>query len=164
MFLYALNLSVNENKHAWNCLVSLNSLYCYRKITFTTSLRKARRRRDSSPSSLLIRYNTYAPWRTTSTILTNGDHHHFFHSDNITILGRIFIHSVDKTNVLVVTKELIWLLFLNILSFNFFLTPSKSLRFTRFRRNYINCSADWNVQRKRCEIAIYKYIKTKSWS
>ena len=31
--------------------------------------------------------------------------------------------SVDKTHVLVVTVELIWLFFLNILYFNFFPTP-----------------------------------------
>ena len=34
--------------------------------------------------------------------------------------------------------ELIWLLFLNTLSFKFVPTPRKSLRFTRFRRSYVN--------------------------
>ena len=33
---------------------------------------------------------------------------------------------------------MIWLLFLNILSFNFVPTPNKSLRLTRFRRSYVN--------------------------
>ena len=42
--------------------------------------------------------------------------------------------------VLVVTVELIGLLFLNIFSFNFNPTPNKSLRFTRFRKSYINQS------------------------
>ena len=45
---------------------------------------------------------------------------------------------MDKTHVLVVTVDLIWLLFLNILSFNFVATPRKSLRFTRFIRSYVN--------------------------
>ena len=50
----------------------------------------------------------------------------FFHWDTNPVLGHVIIHS-DKTHVLVVTVELIWLLFLNILSFNFVPTPSKSL-------------------------------------
>ena len=37
------------------------------------------------------------------------------------ILGHLLVHSVDKTYVLVLTVEWIWLLLLNILSFNFFL-------------------------------------------
>ena len=37
--------------------------------------------------------------------------------------------------------ELIWLLFLNIFFFNFVPTPNKSLRFTGFRRSYVNCTA-----------------------
>ena len=40
------------------------------------------------------------------------------------------------THVLVVTEELIWLLFLNILSFNYVQTTNKSLRFRKFRRSY----------------------------
>ena len=50
----------------------------------------------------------------------------FFHSYTNPVLGHGLIHSVDKTHILVVTVEFIWLLFLNILSFNFFLTPKKS--------------------------------------
>ena len=69
---------------------------------------------------MLIRCNTLAVWRTTSIIQTNGD------------------HSVDKTHVLVLTVDLIWLLFLNILSFKFVAAPRKSLRFTRFIRSYVN--------------------------
>ena len=38
----------------------------------------------------------------------------------------------------VVTVDLIWLLFLNILSFNFIEAPRKSLRFTKFIRSYVN--------------------------
>ena len=35
--------------------------------------------------------------------------------------------------------ELTWLLFLNILSFNFVPTPNKFLRLRRFRKSYVNC-------------------------
>ena len=54
-----LPLNISEKLH-WQCL------------------RKTRRSRNSSPSYLLIRYNTNAPWRRTSTIQTNEDHLHFF--------------------------------------------------------------------------------------
>ena len=105
----------------------------------TTCLRKARRGRGSSPSSLLIRYNTHAPWRTTSTIQTNGNNHHFF--IRIPILGHVLVHSVDKTHVLVVvTVELIWLLFLNIFILST-LFQQRTLSFTRFRGSYVNRTA-----------------------
>ena len=65
----------------------------------------------------------------------------FFHLDTNPILGYALVHSVDKTHVLVVTVDLIWLLFLNILSFNFAATSRKSLRFTRFIRSYVNSPA-----------------------
>ena len=51
----------------------------------------------------------------------------FFHLDASPVLGHVLIYSVDKTHVLVVTVELIWLLFLNMLSFNFISAPNKSL-------------------------------------
>ena len=51
----------------------------------------------------------------------------FFHSDTNPVFGHVLIHSFDKTHVLVVTVELIWLLLLNILSFNFVPTPNKFL-------------------------------------
>ena len=51
----------------------------------------------------------------------------FFHSDTNLIFGHVLIHSFDKTHVLVVTAELIWLLLLNVLSFNFVSTPNKYL-------------------------------------
>ena len=66
----------------------------------------------------------------------------FLHLDTNPVIGHALVHSVDKTHVLVVTVELIWLLFLNILFFNFVPTPNKSLRFTRFRRSYANRAAD----------------------
>ena len=54
------------------------------------------------------------------------------------VIGHALVHSVDKTHVLVVTVDLIWLLFFNILSFNFVATPKKFLRFTRIIRSYVN--------------------------
>ena len=104
----------------------------------TIFLQKARKGRDSPPLSFLIRYNTHAPWITTSTIQTNGKHYHIF--IRIPILCHVLIHSVDKIHVLVVTVELVWLLFLNIFFSNFVPAPNKSLRFTRFRRSYVNCT------------------------
>ena len=62
----------------------------------------------------------------------------FFHLDTNPVLGHVLVHSVDKANVLVVTVELIWLLFLNILSFIFVPTPNKFLRLKRFRKSYVN--------------------------
>ena len=50
----------------------------------------------------------------------------------------VLAHSVNKTHILVVTGELIWLLFLNILSFNFAPQPNKPFRLTRFKRSYVN--------------------------
>ena len=105
----------------------------------TISIWKARRGRDSS-SSLSIQYNTHVPWRTTSTIQTNGELHHFSFDTN-PVLGHVLVHYFDKTHVLVVTVQLIWLLLLNVLSFNFVPKPNKYLRFTRFRRSYVNCPA-----------------------
>ena len=52
----------------------------------------------------------------------------FSHLDTNLVIGHALVHSVDKTHVLVVTVDFIWLLFLNILSFNFAATPWKSLR------------------------------------
>ena len=66
--------------------------------------------------------HTHAPLRTTSIIQTNGDHHNFFIWIPDPVLAHVLIHYV-----LVVTVELIWLLFLNILSFNFVPAPNKSL-------------------------------------
>ena len=69
------------------------------------------------------------PW-----ILTNNIYHSnkwgpppFFHSDTNPELGHPLIHSIAKTHVLVITVQLICLLFLNIYSFNYVTTPSKSL-------------------------------------
>ena len=56
-------------------------------------LRNTRRDRDSLPSSLLIWCNTLAPWRTTSTIRTNGNHRHFF--IQIPILSHVLVETVE---------------------------------------------------------------------
>ena len=60
-------------------------------------------------------------------------------------------HTTSK-HVLGVTVELIWLLFLNILSFNFLQTPNKSLRFRKFRRSNVHCSPV--VQTNHCQVAL----------
>ena len=60
-----------------------------------------------------------------------------FRLDTSPVTGHALVH-VDKTHDLVVTVDLIWLLFLNILSSNFVVTPRKFLRFTRFIRSYVN--------------------------
>ena len=77
-------------------------------------------------------------------ILKNNIHHlskrrppPFFHSDTNLVLSYVLVHSADKAHVMVVTVELIWLFFLNILSFNFVPTSNKFLRFRRFKRSYV---------------------------
>ena len=119
---------------------NLPSFVYFRKIALTASLRKTRRGKESSPNRpIYLNSHTHRPWRTTSTIQTNKrGAPPCFHSHSSLVLGHVLIHSVDKTHVLVITVELIWLLFFNLLSFNFFATPNKSLRFTRFRRSYAN--------------------------
>ena len=109
----------------------------FTKIVLTTSLRKARRGRDLSPSSLLKRYNTHTPWRTTSTIQTDRYQHHFFiqmQSCNCLRFGPFcwqnhFSGCNSSIDLVVV---------LNTLSFNFVPTLRKSLKFTRFRSSSVN--------------------------
>ena len=57
------------------------------------------------------------------------------------MFGHVLIHSFDKTHVLVVTVEFIWLLLLNILSFNFVPEPNKFVMLARFRRSYVKRAA-----------------------
>ena len=102
-------------------------LWIFQKIALSTSLRKAWKGRE------------------IQELLNNNKHHSrkrnpppFFHSNTILVLGHVQLHSAGKTYVLGVTVESTWLLFLNILSLNFFPTPNKSLRFRRFRRSYVN--------------------------
>ena len=63
----------------------------------------------------------------------------FFHSYTNTVLDTWSILLTKP--VLVVTVELIWLLFLNIISFNYVPTSNKFLRFTRFIKSYAYCPA-----------------------
>ena len=91
--------------------------------------------RVSSPSSFFDMIH--------SPILQNNTDHSskldplpFFHSDTNHVLDHVLVSSVDKSHVLFITVELIWFLFLNILSS----LPNKSLRFKRFRRSYANYS------------------------
>ena len=52
----------------------------------------------------------------------------FFHLDTNPVFDHVLSHSFDKkAHVLVVTVEMIWLLLLNTLSFNFVPTPNKFL-------------------------------------
>ena len=62
----------------------------------------------------------------------------FFRLDTNPVIGHALVHPADKTHVLDSTVDLIWLLFLNILSFNFVAIPRKYLRFTWFIRTYVN--------------------------
>ena len=60
----------------------------------------------------------------------------FFLQDTNLVTENVLVHSIEKKHVLVVTGELIWLLFCNILFFNYVQTMNKSLRFRKFRRSY----------------------------
>ena len=112
---------------------------CFRKIALTICFRKTRKGRDSSSLSLLIQY--------PRTLRNNTYHSNkqvppsTFYSETNPVITHTLVHSVDKIRVLVLTVELTWLLFLNALCFKFAPTPRKSLRFTRFRRSYVNCPA-----------------------
>ena len=50
--------------------------------------------------------------------------------------GHVLVYSVDKTHVLIVTVESIWLFLLNIPSFSFAQTSIKSIRLRRLRRRH----------------------------
>ena len=65
----------------------------------------------------------------------------FFHSDTNPVPGNALVHPFKKTTVLVVTVELIWLLFLNM--------PNKSLRFRKFRRSNVRHSVV--IQTNNCQ-------------
>ena len=62
----------------------------------------------------------------------------FFHSDTNPTIGYALVHYFDKTHVLAIIVEMIWLLFLNILSFNFVTIPIIFLRSAKFWRSYVN--------------------------
>ena len=86
---------------------------------------------------LLIWYNTHTLKNNIYHLNKQGPPT-FFHSDINPVLGHVLVHSDDKTHVVVVTVELIWLMFFDKLSFNFTPAPNKSRRFTRFRKSFVN--------------------------
>ena len=86
---------------------------------------------------------------------------HFF--IRIPILGHTLVHSVDKIHVLVLTVELVWLLFLNMFFFNFVPTMNKSLRFTRFRRSYKNRSAVVLTNYRQSYTAFLLNVRCSKW-
>ena len=86
----------------------------------------------------------------------------FVHLYTKPVPGRVLAHSVDKTHLLVVTAEFIWLLFLKILSFNFVQTPKKSLRFRRFR-SYVNHSVVVPTTVKIALLFMF-YVRCLNWS
>ena len=97
----------------------MNPLNISKRLHWQYLFKKARRGRDyHHSSSLLTRGLSF--WRTTSTIQANA-------------LVHCLVHSADKTHVLGVAVDSIWLFFLNILSRNFIQTPNNSFRFRRFK-------------------------------
>ena len=48
--------------------------------------------------------------------------HDWYQPDTSPVLGHFLVHSINKAHALVITVELIWLLFLNTISLNFFQT------------------------------------------
>ena len=107
-------------------------------------------------------YNIYATWIRTSNIKTNGNYRHFF--IRVPILGHVLAHSFEKTHVLVAIVKLICLLFLNKLFSKFVPIPNKTLRFTIFRRNYVNHTAV--VLNNRCQsyTAFLPYVRCWKWT
>ena len=86
----------------------------------------------------------------------------FFHSDTNPVLDHVLVYSDDKTHVLVVTVELIWL-FLNIIFLIFVQTPNKSFRFTRFRRRYVNRNAVVLTIHCQSYTAFYRDVRCSKW-
>ena len=69
MFCYIITNMWSDISNSYMARDNLPSFEYFRKIALTICLQKTRQ--DSSPSSLLIWYNTLAPWKTTSTIQTS---------------------------------------------------------------------------------------------
>ena len=82
----------------------------------------------------------------TQELLNNNKDHSrkrgrppFFHSDTNLVFSHILVHSCRQKLCSSCNSGINLILFLNTLSFNFFLTQNKSFRFGRFRRSYVNC-------------------------
>ena len=118
---------------------NLSSFEYFRKIVLTTSVRKPRRGRGYNHLYIFL-YDTtpayseeqHRPSKQTGTIITLS-----FRNQPCTCPPSGLFCKQDP--FLVVKQELIWLLFLNIFSFNFVRTQKKSLRFRRLRTRYVNC-------------------------
>ena len=88
----------------------------------------------------------------------------FFHLGTNSVIGHALVHSFDKTHVIVVTVDLIWLLLLlNIISFNFVATPRKSLRFTSFIRSYVNRPAFVLTNHYQSYTALLLYVRSSKF-
>ena len=136
------NVLCHHNEHLMGYRIptwldyNLPSFKYFRKIALTTFFQRARRGRHSSPSALLMQYSIHPEENIYHSNKLGPPP--FFDLDTSPILGQVLVHSVEKSHVLVVTVELIWLLFVNIFSFNFAPEPSKSFTLTRFNRDYVN--------------------------
>ena len=135
----------------------------FRKITLTTCLRNSWRGRDSSPLSLLIRFNTHATRITTSTIQTNRNHHNFFihFIINTWPSSGLFCRQnpwsgCNSGTDLIVVLEYIFL--------NFVPTPNESRRFTRFRRCYVNRTAVVLTNHCQSFTAFLLDVRCSEWS
>ena len=80
------------------------------------------------------------------------------------VLDHVLVHSANKIQALVATVELIRLFFQNILSFNFVLIPNKSLRFTRFKRSYVNLPAVVLTNHRQSYSAFLLEKRCSKWS
>ena len=107
---------------------------------------QAWRGRDSSNSSCILKNNIQ---HRNIERLSKRRHHISFIRIPILYLEMLWPILSKENPVLVVTVELIWLLFLNMLSFNFIQTSNKSLRFRKFRRSNVHHSVV--VQTNRCQ-------------
>ena len=102
----------------------------FRKVTLTTWLRKAGRIRDSS---------LFKQTRATCTIQTNDNHHHPFnwYTNTWPRSGPFFWQNLcsgrNSGTDLVVVLEYVF--------FQLCSKPNEALRFTRFRRSSVNCTA-----------------------
>ena len=105
---------------------NLPSFEYYGKIVLSASLQKARRCR-------IMAFTLVNTIQYPHTLQNNNYRSNkrlpppFFHSDTNPVFVHVLILFFDKTHVLVVTVESIWLLLLNILSFNFVPTSNKFL-------------------------------------
>ena len=97
---------------------NLPSFEYFRKTTLTTCLWKARRDRFTAFNFV----NTIQHPHT----LKNSIYHlskrglpPFFNSGTNSVLGQVLAYSLKKIHLVVATVKLAWLLFLNIVSFNF---------------------------------------------